>query len=116
MCVNVSQAGDSDELMECLSGDEHTNSGLDVQLVGDRVRALGWNVRRLRVATWNFSGLGSEHKQKESWEKEDTKIAVEGYKWFGKPRGNQDSQRREGGVDFLVRECLVDEVEFIAAL
>ena len=40
MCVNrfeplLSKAGDSDELMECLSGDEHTNSGLDVQLVGD---------------------------------------------------------------------------------
>ena len=46
----------------------------------------------------------------ESWEKEDT---VEGYKWFGKPRGNQNSQRDEGGVGFVVRECLVDEVEFI---
>ena len=49
----------------------------------------------------------------ESWEMEDTKIAVEGYKWFGKPRGNQNSQRDEDGVGFLVRECLVDEVEFI---
>ena len=139
-CVNrfeplVSKAGDSDELMECLSGNEHTDSGLDVQLVGDRVRALGGSVRdrRLRVATWNFSGLGSERKQKEigevldknsidvaagqeSWEKEDTKIAVEGYKWFGKPRGNQNSQRGEGGVGFLVRECLVDEVEFISGV
>ena len=135
-CVNryepLVQACDSDEPMECLSGDEHVRSGLDVQLVGDRVRALGGSVRdrRLRVATWNFSGLGSERKQKEigevldknsidvvagqeSWEKEDTKIAVEGYKWFGKPRGNQNSQRGEGGVGFLVRECLVDEVEFI---
>ena len=121
--------------MECLSGNEHTDSGLDVQLVGDRVRALGGSVRdrRLRVATWNFSGLGSERKQKEigevldknsidvvagqeSWEKEDTKIAVEGYKWFGKPRGNQNSQRGEGGVGFLVRECLVDEVEFISGV
>ena len=36
----------------------------------------------------------------ESWEEEDTKIAVEGYKWFGKPRGNQNSQRGEGGVGF----------------
>ena len=121
-CVNrfeplVSKAGDSDELMK-LSGDEHTNSGLDVQLVGDRVRALGRSVRdrRLRVATWNFSGLGSERKQKEiildkngidavarqeSWEKEDTKIAVEGYKWFGKPCGTQNSQRGEGGVGFF---------------
>ena len=46
-------------------------------------------------------------------EKEDTKIAVEGYKWFGKPCGNQNCQRGEGGVGFLLRECLVDEVEFI---
>ena len=29
----------------------------------------------------------------ESWEKEDTRISVEGYKWFGKPRSNQNSQR-----------------------
>ena len=53
-CVNrfeplVSQACDSDELMECLSGDEHVHSGLDVQLVGDRVRALRVRNRRLRV-------------------------------------------------------------------
>ena len=42
----------SDELMECLSGDEITNSELYVQLVGDRVRALGGSVkdRRLRIA------------------------------------------------------------------
>ena len=100
--------------MECLSGDEHVHNGFDVQLVGDRVRALDGSVRdtRLRVATWNSSGLGSERKQKEigevldkncidvvagqeSWEKEDTKIVVEGYKWFGKPHGNQNSQRGE---------------------
>ena len=98
--------------MECLSGNEHVHSGLDVQLVGDRVRALGGSVRdrRLRVATWNFSGLGSDHKQKEiggvldrnsidvvagqkSGEKEDAKIGVEGYKCFGKPHGNQNSQK-----------------------
>ena len=60
-CINkfeplVSQACNSDELMECLSGVEHTYSRLDVQLVGDRVRALGGSVRdrRLRVATWNY--------------------------------------------------------------
>ena len=53
--------------MEGLSEDEHAHSGLDVQLVGDRVRVLGGSVRdrRLRVATWNFSGFGSERKQKE---------------------------------------------------
>ena len=91
--------------------------------VGNKVKALGGR-RRLRVATWNFSGLGSERKQKEigelltknsqeSWEREDTRIEVEGYKWFGKPRSNQNSHRGEGGVGFLVRERLVSEVEFI---
>ena len=39
----------------------------------------------------------------ESWEKEDTKIDVEGYKWFGKPGGNQNSQRDEGGVSINLR-------------
>ena len=52
----------------------------------------------------------------ESWEKEDTRISVEGYKWFGKPRSNQNSQRGEGGVGFLVRDCLVNEVEFITSV
>ena len=53
----VSQACDSDELIECLSGNERAQSGLDVQLVGDRIRALGGSVRdrRLKVGTWNFS-------------------------------------------------------------
>ena len=50
----------------------------------------------------------------ESWEKEDTRIHVDGYKWFGKPRSSQTSQRGEGWVSFLVRECLVSEVEFIS--
>ena len=49
----------------------------------------------------------------ESWVKEDSRIAVDGYKWFGKPRTSQRSQRGEGGVGFLVRESLVSEVEFI---
>ena len=57
--------------------------------------------KSLRVATWNLSGLCSERKQKEvvdylvkhdidvvagqeSWEKEDSRIKVDGYKWFGK--------------------------------
>ena len=85
------------------------------------------------MATWNFSGLCSERKQKEvgevlakngidivagqeSWEKDDTRLSVEGYKWFGKPRSNQNSQRGEGGVGFLVRECLANEVEFISSV
>ena len=75
----------------------------------------------MRVATWNFSGLGSECKQKEvgelltknnidvvagqeSWEREHTRIEVEGYQWFGKPRSNQNSHRGEGRVVFLVRK------------
>ena len=115
--------------------DEHVNTfNVDVNLVEGKVKALGGNKgeRRLRVATWNFSGLGSERKQKEveellaknnidvvagqeSWEREDTRIEAEGYKWFGKLRNNQTSQRGEGGVGFLVRECLVSEVEFITS-
>ena len=33
--------------------------------------------------------------------------------WFGKPRIDQNSRRGEGGVGFLVRECIAEEVEFI---
>ena len=54
--------------------------------------------------------MGSECKQKEvgellakkivagqeSWKEEDTEINVEGYKWFGKPRSNKNSQRGVG--------------------
>ena len=66
----------------------------------------------MRVATWNFSRLGSERKQREigellkknsidvvagqeSWEWDDTRIGVEGYKCFGKPR-SVAVQGREG--------------------
>ena len=45
--------------------------------------------------------------------KEETRINVEGYKWFGKPRIKQNSPRGDGGVGVLVRGCLVNEVEFI---
>ena len=71
---------------------------IDVNLVRNRVKGRE-RERRLRVATRKFSGLGSECKQKEigelltknnidvvagheSWEREDTIIEVEGYKWF----------------------------------
>ena len=82
--------------------------------------------RRLRVTTWNFSGLCSEHKQKEvsevlsrpdviagqeSLEREEKTVAVEGCKMFWKA---SFSFRGEGGVGFLVRGCLVDEVEFVS--
>ena len=108
---------------------------VDVDLVGRKAKAMVRNKRerKLRLATWNFSGLCSDRKQKEivellvkhnldvvagqeSWEKEDTRIDVEGYKWFGKPRIKQNSPRGDGGVGFLVRECLVNEVEFINTL
>ena len=64
--------------------------------------------RKLRVGTLNFSGLGIECKQKEvgellqvniidivmdveSWKK-DSRISVDGCKWFGKSRDVQNSQ------------------------
>ena len=94
---------------------------VDVDLVGSKAKALVRNKRerKLRVATWNFAGLCSDRKQKEigelspkhnldvvtgqeSWEKEETVIDVESYKWFGKPRINRNSQRGEGGVGFYV--------------
>ena len=49
----------------------------------------------------------------ESWEREGSVIEVQGYKWLGKPRKIQNSKRGEGGVGFLIRECLLAEVEFI---
>ena len=65
----------------------------------------------------NFSGLGSERKQREigelltknsidvvagqeSWEREGTIIEIEGYKWFGKSRSNQNSRGGEEGLVF----------------
>ena len=97
----------------------------DVDLVGSKAKSLVRNKweRRLRVATWNFSVLFSDGKQKEvgkllakhnldfvagqeSWEKRETRIDVEGYKWFVKPRTNQNSPRMEGGIGFLVLKVL----------
>ena len=63
----------------------------------------------------HFTGIDVVTGQ-EFWEGEDTRIEVEGYKWFGKPRNNQTSERGEGGVGFLVHECLVSEVECITSL
>ena len=106
---------------------------VDVDVVGGRVKEVNGFKRetKLRIATWNFSGLCSEHKQKkvgeplkklnldivaghEFWKKERKVIAADDYTWFGKPHSNQRSQRGEGGVGFLVREYLVNEVEFIS--
>ena len=52
----------------------------------------------------------------ESWEKEDSRINVDGYKWFGKPYDVQNTEREGGGVGFLVRNCLVNEVEFVGEI
>ena len=71
-----------------------------------------------------FAGLCSERKQKEisevlnrvkadivagqeTWERKDKVVNVDG---FG---NDQNSRRGEGGVGFLVRECIAEEVEFI---
>ena len=86
-----------------------------MDLVSRKAKALVRNKqeRRLKVATWNFSGLCCDRKQKEigellakhnldvvvgheSWEKKETRIDVEGYKWFGKPHINQNNPKRGG--------------------
>ena len=60
----------------------------------------------MRIASWNFSGLCSERKQKEvgepllklnldvvagqeSWEKEGKVIAVDGYTWTRRVKGGR---------------------------
>ena len=119
------------ELDNCESGSINLNN------VSERANALAGKrkERRLRVhvATWNCSGLCSDRKQKEvgemlgkhnidivavqeTWEKDESRINVEGYQWFGKPRSNQNSRRGEGGVGFFVRDCLVNEVEFLGGV
>lgn len=45
----------------------------------------------------------------ESWEKKDSSVNVEWYKWFWKPRASQNCQRWKGSVGFLVHNCLVNE-------
>ena len=45
------------------SSESIDNMHIDVNLLGNKVKALGGREkeRRLRVATWNFSWLGSGH-------------------------------------------------------
>ena len=43
-------------------------------------------------------------------------FVVDGCKCFRKPRKDQSNPRGEGGVGFLVRECLVDEVECVSTV
>ena len=96
-----------------------------------KTKVLASKIRKqLRLATWNVSGLCSERKQKEiadllacnsidivavqeSWEKEDSKIDISGLVSIVLVKGVREG---EGGVGFLVRECLVSEVEFITAV
>ena len=80
---------------------------------------------RIPLPTSHSLGLCSQRKQKEvsdilgmdigqeSWENVESAVVVSGYKWFGKPRKILKNARGEGGVGFLVCECLV-EVEFIS--
>ena len=73
--------------------------------------------RGLRTGTWNFQGLCSDKNAleigevlsknhidiiggQESWELDNSKIYVPGYKWFGKPRESIKGKRGEGGVGF----------------
>ena len=41
---------------------------IDVNLVGNKVNRREGKGEEVRVATWNFSGLGSDHKQKKMGE------------------------------------------------
>ena len=109
----------------------HRISVVDMNKVRSQVGVAERGERKVRVAIWNFYGICSQRKQKEvagvlvknnidvcagqeSWEKEDSKISVDGYKWFGKPRqGSSESRRGKGGVGFLVKECLASGVELI---
>ena len=83
---------------------------VDVIAVEENVKAVTRNncERKLRIGTWNFAGLCSEHKQEvgqvleklnldvvagqESWERDGSVVSVDRYKWFGKPRNNQKSE------------------------
>ena len=79
--------------------------------------SAGRAYRKLKVTTWNFSGLCSERKQKEvdeilsrlnidlvarqeSWEREGKNFVVDGYKWFGKPRKDQNNPEERVELDF----------------
>ena len=96
---------------------------IHVNLVGNKVKVLEGRGEEVDMV-----GLGSENKQEigellsihvagqEPGKGKILELEVEGYKWFEKPRSNQNSGRREGRVGFLVRECLVSEVEFITSV
>ena len=133
----LAQLDYSNEAVSSSSNSDKQNGSVyvDVDLVGSKAKRLVGNKRgrRFRVATWNFGGLCSDHKQKEvgellakhdfdvvavqeSWEMKQTGIEVEGYKWFGKSRSKQNIPRGEGRVGFLVCDILANEVEFINSM
>ena len=63
MCFNrFSQLADSVD--ECVAGVPE-GSEVSVSVVSERMSGQGKKDRRLRVATWNFSSLCSECKQRE---------------------------------------------------
>ena len=107
-CLNryepLAQLDYSNEAVSSSSNSDKQNGSVyvDVDLVGSKAKSLVGNKRetKLRVATWNFSGLCSDRNQKEigellakhnldvvagqeSWEIEETRIEVEGYKCLG---------------------------------
>ena len=86
--------------------------------------------RGSRIGTWNFQGLCSDRKAleigevlsknhidiiggQESWEIDNSKIYVPGYKRFGKLRESIKGKRGEVGVGFLISEPLLDDVTII---
>ena len=109
MCVNrFSQLAVSDD---CVIGSSDDGELLCQNVSGNKCE------RRLNVGTCNFSGLCSQHKQKEvsdvlnklgmdivagqeSWEKVESSVVVSGYKWYGKPRKVKKNREGKGVLGF----------------
>ena len=84
----------------------------------DVVRQEACERQRLKIGTWNFAGLCSERKHKEISEvlnrvKVDRVAGQETWERKDKVVKSRINPRGEEGVGFLVRECIVKEVEFI---
>ena len=79
------------------SSEGHRKSVVDMSKIRNQVRVAERGERKVRVVTWNCSGICSQRKQKEvagvleknnidvfagqeSWKKEDSKVSVDGYK------------------------------------
>ena len=134
-CDNILLVNRFDSL-QCGSNNESDDAfeSVGVNLTGDvtqgKNKVSKIKQRGLRIGTWNFQGLCNERKAleigevlsknyidivggQESWELDNSKIYVPGYKWFGKPRKSIKGKRGEGGVGFLVSELLIDDVTII---